>query len=260
MLPRPAPSSPESLTTAPNDSETGPPQSQIPKRLLHRSRERLVRFDIFGISLGIPGILLLTYSLTSANTSGWSSAQILAPLIISIFLLAAFIIYEQRTAQAILAPHLFRSTSFNLSLGLAVITYAIRQASTYFLTLQLQSYGASPIHTSLLYLPLGISALITNTTVGHLVPIFGARAMVRLRIPAPPNSIKLTSIVHNRLDPNPPRHPPFLFHNTNFLVLGLHFPRPDLVYRRYRQRVHHSQYSGCEFGVPKRSRRCCGCV
>jgi hypothetical protein len=37
---------------------------------------------------------------------------------------------------------------------------AVDQGCTYFLTIQLQSYGASPIHTSILFIPLDISALI----------------------------------------------------------------------------------------------------
>ncbi|EPE32051.1 MFS general substrate transporter [Glarea lozoyensis ATCC 20868] len=140
-------------------------------------KERALRFDIPGISLGLPGILVLTYALTSSNSAGWGSPRIIATLILSIFLLLAFALYECRASSAILPIHLFKSTSFNLTLLLAIITYAVRQACTYFLTVQLQSYGNTPIHTSVLFIPLGISALIANTIAGRLVPIFGARFM-----------------------------------------------------------------------------------
>ncbi|GME22928.1 MFS general substrate transporter [Neofusicoccum parvum] len=122
-------------------------------------------------------ILLLTYALTSANSVGWNAPQIIATLIVSLVLLFFFILHERSAPQAILAPHLFRNLSFNLIFVLAVNTYAVRQACTYFLTVQLQSFGNSAIHTSVLFTPLGISAFIFNTLSGRLVPILGARAM-----------------------------------------------------------------------------------
>lgn len=158
-------------------SEEGSLRSDAPKPFLISMKERLIRFDAIGISFGVPGILLLTYAFTSANTDGWGTAQIIAPLIISIFLLGLFLLHERRASTAILAPHLFRDMSFNLTLILAVNTYAVRQACTYFLTVQLQSYGNSPVDTSVLFIPLGISALISNTITGRIVPIFGARTM-----------------------------------------------------------------------------------
>ena len=73
---------------------------------------------------------------------------------------------------------LFHDLSFNLTLVLAVNTYAVRQACTYFLTVQLQAQGNSPIHTAVLFIPLGVSALIFNSLAGRLVPKLGPRVMV----------------------------------------------------------------------------------
>jgi Major Facilitator Superfamily len=147
------------------------------KPLLQSIKERLLRFDAPGIFLGLPGIIILTYALTSSNQDGWGSPQIISTLVVSILLLLAFTLYERQAASAILPVHLFKSSSFNLTLVLAINTYAVRQACTYFLTVQLQSFGNSPIHTSVLFIPLGVSALISNTATGRLVPILGARVM-----------------------------------------------------------------------------------
>lgn len=175
-------SSPRAAPPPPTDGGSADDGAPVPKELLQTVRERLIRFDALGISLGIPGILLLTYVLTSANTKGWSDARIIATLVISIVLLAMFILHERTASQAVLAPHLFRNLSFSLTLVLAINTYAVRQACTYFLTVQLQSYGASAVHTSVLFIPLGVSALIFNTLSGRLVTILGARAMVSLSL------------------------------------------------------------------------------
>ncbi|KAF4628704.1 hypothetical protein G7Y89_g9451 [Cudoniella acicularis] len=159
--------------------ETTETESDTPaaKRFFQSFKERLLRFDVPGISLGLPGILILTYALTSSNQDGWGSPQIISTLIISIILLFAFGLYECQASSSILPTHLFKSGSFNITLLLAIINYAVRQACTYFLTVQLQSYGNSPIHTSVLFIPVGVSAFIFNTTAGRLVPIFGARFM-----------------------------------------------------------------------------------
>ncbi|KAH6665535.1 major facilitator superfamily-domain-containing protein [Halenospora varia] len=169
------PSEPRDRATASPSDETG---ATAPKPFFTSFKERLFRFDIPGISLGLPGILVLTYALTSSNQTGWGSPTIISTLVVSVLLLVAFGLYESRASTAILPTHLFKSTSFNLTLVLAVITYAIRQACTYFLTVQLQSYGNSPIHTSVLFIPLGISALVFNTLSGRLIPVLGARVML----------------------------------------------------------------------------------
>ncbi|KAF4302306.1 hypothetical protein GTA08_BOTSDO09611 [Botryosphaeria dothidea] len=175
VLPR-TPSS-RSATPSPADQESSANATHPPKKLLQSIRERLIRFDALGISLGVPGILLVTYALTSANATGWAAPSIISTLAVSVFLLSLFILHERSAPQAILAPHLFKSRSFSLTLVLAATTYAVRQACTYFLTLQLQSYGNSAVHTSVLFIPLGISALICNTLSGRLVLLLGARFM-----------------------------------------------------------------------------------
>lgn len=60
-------------TAKPFASSTKPTASE--HDLLRTIRARLVLFDVLGICLGIPGLLLLTYALTSANFSGWGSAR-----------------------------------------------------------------------------------------------------------------------------------------------------------------------------------------
>lgn len=172
-----ADSAPHEAGAAPAAAETGAGRETQKKKLFRSIKARMVRFDVLGICLGVPGLLLLTYALTSANTSGWASPPIISTLVLAVALLAAFALQESRASQALLSPRLFRSASFNLTLVLAVATYAVRQACSYFLTLQLQSYGNSPLRTALLFLPVGVAALLANSVAGRLVPVLGARAM-----------------------------------------------------------------------------------
>lgn len=44
---------------------------RCPKSTWESSKIQLIHFDVLGIFLGVPGLLLLTYALTSGNISGW---------------------------------------------------------------------------------------------------------------------------------------------------------------------------------------------
>jgi len=153
------------------------PNGPTSKTFYHSVLDRLIRFDVLGITLGLPGILLLNYAFAAANTVGWGKEQIIGTLIASIILLGAFIKHENKASVSLLPTHLFRSLSFNLNLILAAFAFAIRQSCTYFLTLQFQSYGNSPIHTAVLFIPVGITALIAVPLTGRLVSILGPKTM-----------------------------------------------------------------------------------
>ena len=170
------------VNPTPSDENSGNRTSPS-KSAVSLVRERFARFDVVGIFLGIPGLLVLNYSLTSANTDGWGSAHIIGTLVAAVVLLLLFLFNERRATIPLMPGRLFHDLSFNLTLVLAVITYAVRQACTYFLTIQLQAQGNTPIHTAVLFIPLGVSALIANSLAGRLVPKLGARVMVsKLRV------------------------------------------------------------------------------
>ncbi|KAK8151159.1 major facilitator superfamily domain-containing protein [Phyllosticta citrichinensis] len=173
ILPRPSPE--RAANPRPNDrgEESGARRSS--KSLFQSVKYRLVRFDALGIALGVPGILLLTCVLSSANSVGWNAVQITTANFIATLLLVLAL-------QAVLAPYLFRSLSFYLTLILVFNTFAARQACTYLLTVQLQRFDffrhpLCPIYMSVLFIPLGVSALNFNTLAGGLVPVLGARIM-----------------------------------------------------------------------------------
>jgi MFS family permease len=138
---------------------------------------RLVRFDALGITLGLPGILLLNYSFSAANTVGWGKGEIIGTLIVSVIMLCAFVYHEHRASVSLVPTQLFRIPSFNVNLILAAMAFAIRQSCTYFLTLQLQSYGNSPIHTAVLFIPLGVAAVISIFFSGKLLSAIGPKRM-----------------------------------------------------------------------------------
>lgn len=114
----------------------------------HSTPSLLSHFDPLGISLSIPGLILFVYGLTTGNLNGWSEASVVATLVISVLLLAAFVFVELKVAQHPLIPRYLWSDRIKASGCLiAALTYAVWQAANYLLTLELQGL-ASPHSTS----------------------------------------------------------------------------------------------------------------
>lgn len=86
----------------------------------------LRKFDPLGIMLSTPELILLVYSLTSANQARWSTGKVIAPLIISVCLLCAFVFVELRISTYPLIPHYFwPDRAKYLGCANAALTYAV---------------------------------------------------------------------------------------------------------------------------------------
>lgn len=103
------------------------------------------RFDVPGVLTGVPGIILFTYALTAGGSVGWASGQIIGLLVASVVFLVIFGFIESRSPEPLMPPRLWKGENFTPTIFLAAGTYAIRQAVTYFLTLQLQGTAFHPI-------------------------------------------------------------------------------------------------------------------
>ena len=57
------------------------------------------RVDVIGVSMLTSAFILFIFALTSGSTDGWSSAVVIAPLIIAVLLVVAFLYYETRIPE-----------------------------------------------------------------------------------------------------------------------------------------------------------------
>lgn len=72
------------------------------------ARRKLKQVDYMGSFLTIAFAALICYALTAGGTSAsWSSAQILAPLIVGLAVLAVFVAWEGRFAKIPIMPRKF---------------------------------------------------------------------------------------------------------------------------------------------------------
>ncbi|KAL0065583.1 hypothetical protein AAF712_007361 [Marasmius tenuissimus] len=60
---------------------------------------RFKRLDLFGVLLFTAGLILFIFGVTTGSVNGWNTARCLAPLIISVFLIAAFFFWEARLPE-----------------------------------------------------------------------------------------------------------------------------------------------------------------
>jgi EmrB/QacA subfamily drug resistance transporter len=71
--------------------------------------------DLPGLALASSGLLGIVWGVVRGNAHGWTSLAIVAPIVAGVALLAAFVVWELRTATPMLPMHFFRSRTFALT-------------------------------------------------------------------------------------------------------------------------------------------------
>ena len=81
-----------------------PPVREL--QINYTTREKLARLDWIGYFLFITGLVLFSFSLTSSiSIYPWKSPHILAPLVVGVALLAAFLVYESKFTRTGMLHH-----------------------------------------------------------------------------------------------------------------------------------------------------------
>ncbi|KAI1163812.1 aminotriazole resistance protein [Nemania serpens] len=163
--------------------------------------EVLERVDPLGTALSIPGLILLIYSLTSGNIVGWSNGGVIGTLVAAVVLLAAFVFVEAKISRYPFVPgHLWNTTDLPSACALAAITYAVWQGANYFLALQLQDLGFSALDTSIHFIPLGVTAFLTNMILPRLMSPKGPRIILLVSWLFAIGGVTLFTFVHSTND------------------------------------------------------------
>jgi hypothetical protein len=75
-------------------------------------QDRKPALDIPGAALGTCGMILFTFALSSSDSHGWAKALVLAPLCVSIAVLAGFVWNEKKVQNPVMPMHLWRMPGF----------------------------------------------------------------------------------------------------------------------------------------------------
>jgi len=143
------------------------------------SDERARGIDWGGLVTFSGGLFLLIFALVRGNAEGWGSPLIVGFLTGSVLLLVAFVVVEQRVAEAMLDLSLFRLRTFT---GASIVAFAL-SASMFslflYLTLYLQNgLGYSPLQTGLRFLPFSLLSFLVAPIAGRLSARLPLRGLI----------------------------------------------------------------------------------
>lgn len=130
--------------------------------------------DLPGTVLGTLGLVTLVYGFTRAETEGWSETGTVSMFVLTVVLLAAFVLVERRVKAPLLPLRVVLERNRGgvyLALGLAVIAmFGLFLFLTYYLQVV---KGYSPIRSGIAFLPM-VAGMVAGSTQ------IGARLMTRV--------------------------------------------------------------------------------
>lgn len=155
---------------------------------LHTQRIK-ARIDFIGAILLTTGVVALTLVASWGGTQyPWASWQIIGLAVVCVLALTSFVFAENRVAEPIVPPRLFRSRNFTVAQVLSFLVGASMFGAVNFLPYYMQDVqGASPTSSGLLLLPMMFGMLAVMLTTGQLItrngryriyPIIGGGVMI----------------------------------------------------------------------------------
>jgi EmrB/QacA subfamily drug resistance transporter len=123
-------------------------------RRLEESKGADSSLDLPGLGLASAGLLGVVWGLVRGNAAGWTSLEIVGPIVVGVLLVAAFIVWESRTASPMLPLEFFRNRTFALTNVASLFMSFGMFGSIFFLAQFFQTVqGYSPLQSGLRILP-----------------------------------------------------------------------------------------------------------
>ncbi|GAA1931185.1 MFS transporter [Streptantibioticus ferralitis] len=134
------------------------------------------RIDPVGQLLVIAALGLLTYAIIEAPGRGWTAPVIVACLAAAAGALVWLVPYENRRAEPLIDPRLFRSPSFSGATVMAVCAFSALGGFLFANSLYLQQVlGLSALESGVRLLPMAVPCLVCPPLAGRIVGSHGTR-------------------------------------------------------------------------------------
>jgi MFS family permease len=145
------------------------------------------RFDLPGALTVTTAMLLLVYTLVSAQQAGWASARTIGSFTAVASLLAVFTAIERRSPDPLVPFAIFASRALRRANIGAVTLFGTYISFQFLVTQYLQTLsGWSALSTALAFLPAGVVVVVLSTRMAALLGRFG---------PAPLTALAFTCLV-----------------------------------------------------------------
>ena len=140
---------------------------------------RSAKIDLPGVVLSIVGLFALSYAIIESGAVGWGNPRVLISMVAAVIVLGAFILWEQRSPNAMLPLYLFRNPSFSLaSIAMTISVFGLAGLS-FSIPLFLQGVqGYTPLGTGLVLLPQASASVLVSWNSHHIINRFGIQRTV----------------------------------------------------------------------------------
>jgi MFS family permease len=138
-----------------------------PEKKAESSMNKLRRLDIPGVAGLTAALIIFIFALTTAPADGWGSASVIAPLVISIVMIACFFFWERTlpVERAAIPSRTWFYPNFAVLFAASLLPFFWwTNTFTELVPLWQDGYGWSPISAAVHTLPIGISAIFFSTT------------------------------------------------------------------------------------------------
>ncbi len=156
------------------------------------------RLDVTGLALITAGIGLFTLTVDRAPSWGWVSTATVAAAVVSVAVLATFVVVERRTRWPLLDLSLFRNGRFVVLVAAGTVANVAYTATVFLSTLNLQQVrGLSPFAAGLMFLGPSAGAALGGVISGRLATRYRPVAVMGLGCTAAALALALLAVAGN---------------------------------------------------------------
>ncbi len=139
------------------------------------------RFDLPGALTVTAAMLLLVYTVVSAQQAGWASARTIGSFAAAAALLGVFAAIERRSRDPLVPFGIFASKALRRANAGAVILFGTYISFQFLVTQYLQTLaGWSALSTALAFLPAGVMVVVLSTRMAALLGRYGPAPLTAL--------------------------------------------------------------------------------
>ncbi|TIB67983.1 hypothetical protein E3Q24_03849 [Wallemia mellicola] len=137
------------------------------------------RIDVISVIQLVIAVVLLIFALTSGNNVGWGTAQVIAPLVISIITFIIFASWQTRVDQrsALLPKRLWTYPGFTVLFGICFMITPWWTTTLESLTkIYIDVWEFEPLSAVVHFIPFGISSVLCSISIAYLLRYINTKA------------------------------------------------------------------------------------